>query len=303
MTTASAPLKTVAVVTGGRTTEPGRRRSPRSARLKAIFSVVGIVLAVIWVFPIYWMLNSSLQTDEQLYGSGLTLFPTEFFTGNFAKVLEDDSFWSAMGMSATVTALAVVVSIITAILAAAAVSRFRFRSKGAVIIVILVIQMIPAEAMFISQYRMMDSWDLINSALGLALLYAGHSIPITIWMLKGFIDGVPYELEEAGQMDGLSRFGAFRRIALPLLAPGLVASSIFAFLSSWNEYTLALVIMKDNAFATLPLWLRRFNVSYEATDWGGIMAGSALIAIPVIIVFLIVQGRMATGLVGGAVKG
>jgi N,N'-diacetylchitobiose transport system permease protein len=303
MTATSAPPKTVAVVTGGRLVEPGRRRSSRSKRLKGVFAVIGAALALIWVFPIYWMINSSLQTDEQLYGSNLTLFPTELFTGNYAQVLADESFWRAMGMSATVTVFAVVLAVVTAILAAAAVSRFRFRSKGAVIIVILVIQMIPAEAMFISQYRMMDSWDLINSALGLALLYAGHSIPITIWMLKGFIDGVPYELEEAGQMDGLSRFGAFRRITLPLLAPGLVASSIFAFLSSWNEYTLALVIMKDNAFATLPLWLRRFNVSYEATDWGGIMAGSALIAIPVIIVFLIVQGRMATGLVGGAVKG
>ncbi|RWZ64426.1 carbohydrate ABC transporter permease [Labedella populi] len=298
MTTTSAPPKTV--VTRGRTTEPRRRRSTRST---SVFAVIGVALALVWVFPIYWMLNSSLQTDEQLYGSGLTLFPTDLFTGNFERVIADQSFWRAMGMSATVTALAVVVAVLTAIAAAAAVSRFRFRSRGAVILVILVIQMIPAEAMFISQYRMMDSWDLINSALGLALLYAGHSIPITIWMLKGFIDGVPYELEEAGQVDGLSHFGAFRHITLPLLAPGLVASSIFAFLSSWNEYTLALVIMKDNAFATLPLWLRRFNVSYEATDWGGIMAGSALIAIPVIIVFLIVQGRMATGLVGGAVKG
>jgi len=104
-------------------------------------------------------------------------------------------------------------------------------------------------------------------------------------------------------MDGCSRFGAFMRITFPLLAPGMVASGIFALLASWNEYTLALVIMKSSDSATLPLWLKRFNVSYEATDWGGIMAGSTLIAIPVIVVFLIVQGRMATGLVAGAVKG
>ncbi|MFS0853236.1 carbohydrate ABC transporter permease [Microbacterium sp. 179-I 3D4 NHS] len=304
MTLTSAPpteATTVAVVTNRRPIRA--RRSPRSRAQRTVFTIIAVLFSLLWIFPIYWMINSSLQTDDELYGSGVTLFPSSFFTGNFGRVLGDQTFWSAMGMSATVTVLAVGMSVVTAILAAAAVSRFRFRSKGAIIVTILVIQMIPAEAMFISQYRMMDSWDLINSALGLALLYAGHSIPITIWMLKGFIDGIPYELEEAAQVDGLSRFGAFTRVTLPLLAPGLVASSIFAFLSAWNEYTLALVIMKDNAAATLPLWLRRFNVSYEATDWGGIMAGSALIAIPVIIVFLIVQGRMATGLVGGAVKG
>lgn len=303
MTTTAPPLKdsTFAIVTTGKT--PRFRGSTRSRVQRSTYTTIAVVFALLWIFPIYWMLNSSLQTDEELYGSGVTLFPVSLFTGNYGRVLTDQSFWSAMGVSATVTVLAVGVAVITAILAAAAVSRFRFRTKGAIIVTILVIQMIPAEAMFISQYRMMDSWDLINSALGLALLYAGHSIPITIWMLKGFIDGIPYELEEAAQVDGLSRFGAFARVTLPLLAPGLVASSIFAFLSAWNEYTLALVIMKDSAAATLPLWLRRFNVSYEATDWGGIMAGSALIAIPVIIVFLIVQGRMATGLVGGAVKG
>ncbi|MGI6878324.1 carbohydrate ABC transporter permease [Microbacterium sp. gxy059] len=291
---------TMAVVTRRPGVRPAtrRRRGPRP-----LLSIITVLFGALWIFPISWMINSSLQTDEELYGSGLLFFPVSFETSSYLTVLQDGSFWSAMGMSATVTALAVGVSVLSAIVAAAAVSRFRFRSKGAVIVTILVIQMIPAEAMFLSQYRMMDSWSLINSALGLALLYAGHSIPITIWMLKGFIDGIPYDLEEAGQVDGLSRFGAFTRVTLPLLLPGLVASGIFAFLSAWNEYTLALVIMKDNAAATLPLWLQRFNVSYEATDWGGIMAGSALIAISVIIVFLIVQGRMATGLVGGAVKG
>ncbi len=284
--------------TGTGSTPLGQAR--RVGRLA--MNIGGIVLAILWAFPVYWMVNSSLQSDETLYGSVPQFFPDWDFT-NYTTVTSDPSFWAAMQVSAVVTGLSVAAALFSAFLAAIALSRFRFRSRRTLVIAVLVIQMIPAEALFISQYRMLDGWGAIDSVVGLSLLYAGHSIPITIWMLKGFVDGVPIELEEAAMMDGCSRFGAFMRITFPLLAPGMVASGIFALLASWNEYTLALVIMKSSDSATLPLWLKRFNVSYEATDWGGIMAGSTLIAIPVIVVFLIVQGRMATGLVAGAVKG
>jgi N,N'-diacetylchitobiose transport system permease protein len=298
-TTESSPAKQAKPVkTGTGTTPLGRVRRLGRGGMNA----AGIVLAILWAFPVYWMVNSSLQSDETLYGEVPQFFPDWDFT-NYSTVTSDPSFWAAMQVSAIVTVMSVVAALFSAFLAAIALSRFRFRSRRTLVIAVLVIQMIPAEALFISQYRMLDGWGMIDNVLGLSLLYAGHSIPITIWMLKGFVDGIPIELEEAAMMDGCSRFGAFMRITFPLLAPGMVASGIFALLASWNEYTLALVIMKDNSSATLPLWLKRFNVSYEATDWGGIMAGSTLIAIPVIIVFLIVQGRMATGLVAGAVKG
>jgi N,N'-diacetylchitobiose transport system permease protein len=298
-TTKSSPAKQAKPVkTGTGSTPLGRVRRLGRGGMNA----AGIVLAILWAFPVYWMVNSSLQSDETLYGEVPQFFPDWDFT-NYSTVTSDPSFWAAMQVSAIVTVMSVVAALFSAFLAAIALSRFRFRSRRTLVIAVLVIQMIPAEALFISQYRMLDGWGMIDNVLGLSLLYAGHSIPITIWMLKGFVDGIPIELEEAAMMDGCSRFGAFMRITFPLLAPGMVASGIFALLASWNEYTLALVIMKDNSSATLPLWLKRFNVSYEATDWGGIMAGSTLIAIPVIIVFLIVQGRMATGLVAGAVKG
>jgi N,N'-diacetylchitobiose transport system permease protein len=298
-TPTSSPAKQAKPIkTGTGSTPLGRvRRLGRGG-----MNVAGIVLAILWAFPVYWMVNSSLQSDETLYGEVPQFFPDWDFS-NYSTVTSDPSFWAAMQVSAIVTVMSVVAALFSAFLAAIALSRFRFRSRRTLVIAVLVIQMIPAEALFISQYRMLDGWGMIDNVLGLSLLYAGHSIPITIWMLKGFVDGIPIELEEAAMMDGCSRFGAFMRITFPLLAPGMVASGIFALLASWNEYTLALVIMKNNSSATLPLWLKRFNVSYEATDWGGIMAGSTLIAIPVIIVFLIVQGRMATGLVAGAVKG
>jgi N,N'-diacetylchitobiose transport system permease protein len=306
MTTTEASTSVAAAATppARRTGGTGSTPLGRLRKLgRVLTNGVGIVLAVIWAFPVYWMVNSSFQTDEGLYGATPQFIPAPFHLGNYETIISDPTFWAAMRVSVTVTAIAVTVALFSAFLAAVALSRFKFKSRTAMVVTVLVIQMIPAEALFISQYRMLDGWDQINSVLGLSLLYAGHSVPITIWMLKGFVDGIPIELEEAAMIDGCSRFGAFLRVTFPLLAPGMVASGIFALLASWNEYTLALVVMKDNAAATLPLWLKRFNVSYEATDWGGIMAGSTLIAIPVIIVFLIVQGRMATGLVAGAVKG
>lgn len=311
MTTTDAHATTApaSAVTGaiGRPARSGGTGSTRAGRVRTVrrtlVNVFGGLLAVIWVFPVYWMVNTSFQSEEGLYGDVPQFFPVPFNLSNYQAIVSDPTFWAAMRVSAVVTAIAVTVALMSAFLAAVALSRFRFKTRTAMVVTVLVIQMIPAEALFISQYRLLDDWGQINSVLGLSLLYAGHSIPITIWMLKGFVDGIPIELEEAATIDGCSRFGAFMRVTLPLLAPGMVASGIFALLASWNEYTLALVVMKDNAAATLPLWLKRYNVSYEATDWGGIMAGSTLIAIPVIIVFLIVQGRMATGLVAGAVKG
>jgi N,N'-diacetylchitobiose transport system permease protein len=163
--------------------------------------------------------------------------------------------------------------------------------------------MIPAEGLFISQYAMLDAWGLVNAVAGLTLVYVAAVLPFTIWMLRGFVSGVPVELEEAAMVDGCSRTGAFFRITFPLLAPGLVASGVYGFLQAWNEYTLALVVMTDPAQRTLPLWLQGLVEANRATDWGVVMAGASLIAVPVIAFFLVVQHRMTAGLTAGAVKG
>ena len=134
-------------------------------------------------------------------------------------------------------------------------------------------------------------------------MYVASVLPFTIWVLRGFVAGVPFELEEAAMIDGCSRFGAFRRVTFPLLAPGLVATGVFGFIQAWNEFTLAVVVMTREDRETLPLWLSGFVDVNRGTDWGAIMAGSTLIAIPVVVFFLIVQGRMVSGLTAGAVKG
>lgn len=266
-----------------------------------IWNAVAIALAVVWVFPVYWIINSSLQPTEKLRGATPAFFPSFDFSA-YGRVFGPD-FLASMRLSLTVTLLAIVASVICAFVAAVAISRFRFRGRIPFILVVLAVQMIPPEALFISQYKMLADWNLYNTAFGLALLYTAMILPFTIWMLRGFVDGVPLELEEAAMVDGCSRTGAFFRITFPLLAPGLVACSVYGFLQAWNEYTLAVVVM-DPSNRTLPLWLRGLSsVSNQAVDWPAVMAGATMVAVPVIVFFMIVQNKMASGLVSGAVKG
>jgi N,N'-diacetylchitobiose transport system permease protein len=150
---------------------------------------------------------------------------------------------------------------------------------------------------------MLDALQLTNTVLGLTALYIAAVLPFTIWTLRGFVAGLPVELEEAAMVDGCTRVGAFFRITFPLLAPGLVATGVFGFIQAWNEFTLALVVMTNAQKRTLPVWLSTFTDVNRGTDWGAVMAGSTLIAIPVIVFFLLVQGRMVAGLTSGAVKG
>lgn len=279
---------------------PVRRRRFRLGMW--LLSVLAVVLAVAWAFPVYWMINSSMLSTATLESATPTFVPFGGSLSNFAQVLTPE-FFSALTVSVSVTLLSVGVCLLFAFLASVAISRFRFRGRVSFIVTILLIQMLPAEGLFIAQYKMMSSLGLLSNVLGLSILYVAAVVPFTIWMLRGFVTGIPLELEEAAMVDGLSRTQAFMRITLPLLAPGLVASGVFAFLQCWNEFTVALVIMENNR--TLPLWLRGFvqQSSTEAINWGQVMAASAIVAIPVIIFFVIVQGRMTSGLVAGAVKG
>ena len=277
--------------------------APRNRVGRWLLGSVAVVVALLWVFPIYWMISSSFLPTNELRRPTPTFFPVDGTLSNFRRVFTDPTFFASFKVSLAVTGLTLVAAILFAFLAALAVSRFRFRGRRSFIVTILVVQMIPAEGLFISQYQMLDSWRLVNAVLGLTIVYVAAILTFTIWMLRGFVAGVPIELEEAAMVDGLSRTGAFFRVTFPLLAPGLVASGVYGFLQAWNEYTLALVVMTDPARRTLPLWLQGLVEANRATDWGVVMAGATLIAVPVILFFLLVQQRMTSGLVAGAVKG
>lgn len=270
---------------------------------KIAVNTILVVTSLMWLLPVYWMVNSAFQTERNLLSSPPKLTPAPLTTEHFAKVLSSPAFHSALLMSLSAAVITVVATTLCSLLAALALARFNFRGRRTLIVAILVIQMIPAEALFISQYRMLDSWALLNSVAGLSLLYVGGVLPFVTWMMRGYVEAVPEELEQAAMIDGCTRIQAFMRVTLPLLAPGLVSTSVFAFLHSWNEYTLALIVLSRDSAVTLPLWLQSFQQGLQGSDWGGVMAGSTLITIPVLILFIFVQNRMSTGMVSGAVKG
>jgi N,N'-diacetylchitobiose transport system permease protein len=286
---------------------PTAPRSGKAARRirSVVFSAIALVITIVSIFPVYWMIQTSFKPNNEIITSQVTFWPTSFTLRNYQTVFDASrsEFVPALGNSIMVTVSTVAIALVFAFMASLAVTRFRFKSRKAFILTILIVQMIPGEAMIVSVYRVLDGWSLLNTIAGLTIVYVATVLPFTIWTLRGFVNGVPIDLEEAGMIDGLSRMGAFWKITFPLLAPGLVATGVFGFIQAWNEFLVALVVNSRPEMMTLPVWLRTFQIANGTTNWAAIMAGSTLMAIPVVVFFVIVQGRMTSGLVAGAVKG
>ncbi len=301
---------------GGRPIEPRTRsiqvRRPSSRRVlyRTLLNIAAAIVFSMSVFPVYWMVNMSLTPNNEIVSRNPSFLPLNLTFGNYVTAWTREAapgqtdFPHALVTSISVTAGVLVATLLFAFLASIAVARFHFKGRKGFIISVLIVQMIPGEAMMFTIYGMIDDWQLLNTLLGLGIVYTASVIPFTIWTLRGFVAGVPADLEEAAMIDGCTKSQAFWRVTFPLLAPGLVSTGIFAFIQSWNEFTMALLLMSGYNLPLMP-WLNAFQSSSVggSVDWGAVMAGSTLIAIPVIIFFLIVQGKMTGGLVAGAVKG
>jgi len=287
-----------------------RRPSAKRTVYRTLLNIAAAIVFGLSVFPVYWMVNMSLTPNSEIVSREPSFFPFQLTLDNYVTAWTREAapgqtdFPHALMTSITVTAGVLVVTLLFAFLASIAVARFHFRGRRGFIISVLIVQMIPGEAMMFTIYGMIDDWRLMNTLLGLGIVYVAAVIPFTIWTLRGFVAGVPADLEEAAMIDGCTKSQAFWKVTFPLLAPGLISTGIFAFIQSWNEFTMALLLMKGYNLPLMP-WLNAFQSSSVggSVDWGAVMAGSTLIAIPVVIFFLIVQGRMTGGLVAGAVKG
>jgi N,N'-diacetylchitobiose transport system permease protein len=273
------------------------RRTPAD---RALTGVATAAVLAFTLFPVYWMVSTAL--DDRANDGSRGLLPSKLTLDNFAFVLGDGHFGTYLRNSLLVAAGTVVVSSLLALLAAVAVSRFRFRFRTAVLVMVLVVQMVPMEALVIPLFLQVRSLGLLNTLLGLTCVYVAFSLPFAVWTLRGFVAAVPVELEEAAYVDGASWARMFWSVLLPLVAPGLVATSVFSFITAWNEFIFALTFMSDDDKYTVAVGLRRFFGVY-GTDWGAVMAGSTLITIPVMVFFVLVQRRLTSGLVAGAVKG
>ena len=287
-----------------------RRPSSRRVLTRTLLTVAAAIVFAMSVFPVYWMINMSLTPNSEIITREPSFLPFDFTLQNYLTAWTREAapgqtdFPHALMTSLTVTAGVLVATLLFAFLASIAVARFHFKGRRGFIVSVLIVQMIPGEAMMFTIYGMIDDWQLMNTLLGLGIVYTAAVIPFTIWTLRGFVAGVPADLEEAAMIDGCTKSQAFWKVTFPLLAPGLISTGIFAFIQSWNEFTMALLLMSGYNLPLMP-WLNAFQSSSVggSVDWGAVMAGSTLIAIPVMIFFLIVQGKMTGGLVAGAVKG
>ncbi|WP_328609668.1 carbohydrate ABC transporter permease [Amycolatopsis sp. NBC_00345] len=274
----------------------------KSLTQRVALSVVGILVALVFFFPTYWMFTTSLKTPGDVLSPKYDLIPTSATLSNFASALTKPGFVTYLGNSLIVTLGAVIAALVVGVLAAIPLARFRFRGRKGFLLLILMAQLAPLSALFIPMYLLMRDIGLLNTLPSLLLVYFATSLPFTVWMLYGFVNGIPYDLEEAAMIDGCSRTGAFRRVTLPLLGPGLVTTSVFSFITAWNEFLFALVFMRDQSKQTLPVWLSSFRTAFSV-DWGGVMAASVIYAIPALVFFLIVQRKLVSGMTAGAVKG
>ncbi len=271
------------------------RRTPLNAAALAVLAVS--------VFPVYWMAVTALKPTADIQSDTPSFLPLHPTLEHFRTAVHATGFGTFWRNSLLVTLGAVLMSLLVALLAAFAVGRMRWRGRRAFILMVFVAQMAPWEALLIPMYVIARDTDLLDSLPMLTLVYFMTTLPFTIVTLRGFLAAVPVELEESAQVDGCSRAGAFRRVTLPLLAPGLLSTSLFGFITAWNEFAFAnTLIIKNQDARTLPVWLSSF-ANVFGTDWGATMAASSLFMLPVLLVFLVLQNKVTSGMTAGAVKG
>ncbi|MEV0780063.1 carbohydrate ABC transporter permease [Streptomyces sp. NPDC050428] len=275
---------------------------PDRKKTRGVFDVLGLLFAVVMAFPVYWLIISSLRPNHEIRSYDQTLWPSSLTFDNFARAVDQPNFATAVQSSLIVSVTAVVGGMIIATLAALAIGRFRFFGRRALLMVLILVQMLPPTAMLIPIYAQLNAMGGLDEYWGLIIVYLVSTLPFAIIMIRGFVVNIPVELEESAMVDGCTRMGAFRRVIFPLLAPGLAAASIFALVNAWNEYLFAYILINDNSKYTLNVWLMTFTTE-RGTDYGALMASSTMIALPVVVFFMIIQKKMATGLTSGAVKG
>jgi N,N'-diacetylchitobiose transport system permease protein len=291
-----------------------RRRERRRRLRRAAWNAVGLAVFVVIAFPVFWMISTAFKPDEEIIGQTPTWFSSAPTVDHFRDAIDPalhPGFWDAVKNSLIVVSVTVVLAIVISFLAAVALAKYRFTGRKLFVALMIGILMLPAAGLVIPLYVVLARYGFTNqddpmprgALAGVVVTFLVFLVPFAVWTLRGFIMGIPRELEEAAMVDGSSRLGAFVRILLPLVAPGLVATSIFVFITAWNEYIFANVILQNQNNHTLTIWLSYFSGSSRNTDWGALMAASTLTAIPVVIFFLLVQRKIAFGLTAGSVKG
>jgi ABC-type glycerol-3-phosphate transport system permease component len=279
-----------------------QRLNYRRAFILLTTYVLLLLAVTIILFPVFWMASSSLKPDRELFSRDMTMLPVSWSLENYRNVWLKTPFPVYFWNSFKVAALSTVFSVIVSMYAAYALARIKFPGRYAYGLLLLVTQMFPHILLVIPLFFIIRGLGLFNTHAALVIAYTAFSLPFTIWLLRGFFEAIPEELEDAAAIDGASLLGTFHRIILPLAGPGLAAVTMFGFIRAWNEFLFALVFLQSRELFTLPIGLASFQEEFTFR-WDLIMAGAGIITLPVLFFFLLMQRFIVQGLLGGAVKG
>jgi multiple sugar transport system permease protein len=278
-------------------------RGARVGHLQTVASYgVLITLAFVVLFPFYWMTITSFKNEEQMRSLVSMFWPRPLVGENYEQLLSKTDFVKWYGNSATVAISSTLLATAVGTIGAYALARLRFLGRGFMASATLITYLVPPSILFIPLYAQMRNLGLANSLAGLIAAYPSFTVPFVTWLLMGYFESIPEELEEAAMIDGATRFGAFYRVVLPLSAPGVLAAGLYAFTQAWNEFLYALVFITDGKLRTLPVGLASF-ITGDVYGWGYLMAGAVLTTLPVIAAYIYLQKYMVEGLTAGSVKG
>jgi multiple sugar transport system permease protein len=265
------------------------------------YTVLG-VLAIVVLFPFYWMIVTSFKSEDQMRSVVSMFWPKPFAIENYQQLLAKTEFVAWYGNSVFVAVSSTLLATAVGTIGAYALARLKFFGRGFMASATLITYLVPPSILFIPLYKQMQGLGMANSLSGLIAAYPSFTVPFVTWLLMGYFESIPEELEEAAMIDGATRFGAFYRIVLPLSAPGVLAAGLYAFTQAWNEFLYALVFITDGRLRTLPVGLASF-ITGDVYGWGYLMSGAVLTTLPVIAAYIYLQKYMVEGLTAGSVKG
>lgn len=269
---------------------------------KYVLCAVGILLVAVFLFPIYWMIVSSLKGSVEIFSASPSLLPRSLYLDNYKALFENADFFMYIKNSAIISIFSMIGAILLSAPLSYALARKSMKGFGAILFILIIIQMVPGNSMALPLYAMFSRWGITNSYLGVVLANITSSLPFVALVLRTSFLGIPKVLEDAAKIDGCSAWGTFLRIILPLTRPALVTCAAFGFIFAWGEFIFALVLLPDKAYWPITMGMRTF-IGQHGTDWGGLMATATLSSLPVILIFILTQKHIVGGITAGSVKG
>ncbi|MCI6020011.1 MAG: carbohydrate ABC transporter permease [Clostridiales bacterium] len=269
---------------------------------KYVLCAAGLLLVLVFLFPIYWMVISSLKSSGEIFAVPPSFIPENIYWDNYTSLFKNPDFFNYIKNSTIISVFSMVGAILLAAPLSYALARKKMRGLGAILFILIVIQMVPGNSMALPLYAMFSKWHITNSYIGVVIANITSSLPFIALVLRTSFLGISQVMEDAARIDGCSAWGTFMKIIMPLTRPALVTCAAFGFIFAWGEFIFSLVLLPDKSYWPVTVGMRTF-IGQHGTDWGGLMATATLSSLPVIIIFILTQRHIVGGITAGSVKG